>query len=389
VRVESSSLPGGVRDDLAIVLDGGGARAAYQAGLLRWMGRRYPTLRLPIITGVSAGAINAVFLAAYPGPFGEATEELSRLWRSLTVDKVFRVDASSLGRTVLHWGLRLVSGGRALSPPLRGLVDTSPLRRTLEAAFGVGPDGEIAGIGRSLRSGTLTALAVMTSSYTTGQTVAWVEGREIADWDRPFRRSRQAPITVKHVMASAALPLLFPAVELESAWYGDGGIRLVTPLSPAVHLGAHRLLAFSTRYNRTRQDADEPQVEGYPPPLQIAGQLLNAIFLDDLDRDALTLARLNRLVARLPPSERSGLRVVNMTLVRPSCDLGRLARDYEVRLPRLFRHLVRSAGARETRSPDLLSLLMFDPEYLKTLIEIGESDGEQQAAVIGRLLEPA
>ena len=374
------------RDDLAIVLDGGGARAAYQVGLLRSLGRRYPNLRLPIITGVSAGAINAVFLAAHPGPFGAAVEELSDLWRALTVDKVFNVHPGSLGRTVAHWGLRLLLGGRAVRPPLRGFVDTAPLRETLTAAFRVDAHGEIAGIRRSVLEGRLVALAVITSSYTTGQTVAWVEGKNLEDWERPFRRSRQARITVDHVMASAALPLLFPAVELDSAWYGDGGIRLVTPLSPAVHLGANRLVAFSTRYSRTVREADQPQVEGYPPPLQIAGQLLNAVFLDDHDRDALTLRRINSLVSALPPESRQGLRPVDIVLVRPSQDLGKLASEYEPSLPSSFRYLVRSAGARDTRSPDLLSFLLFQPDYIKRLMEIGEADGERQAAEIGALI---
>ena len=188
-------------------------------------------------------------------------------------------------------------------------------------------------------------------------------------------------------MASAALPLIFPAVKLGEAWYGDGGIRLVTPFSPAVHLGANRLLAFSTRYGRTYHDAEQPQVEGYPPPLQIAGQLLNAIFLDDHDRDAMNLARINQLVASLPPERRHGLRVVSMVILRPSYDLGRLAKDFEPRLPRLFRHLARGAGARGTQSPDLLSLIMFQPDYLKTLMEIGEVDAESHAKAIAALVD--
>ncbi len=375
-------------DDLAIVLDGGGARAAYQVGLLRWLGRRYPTLRLPIITGVSAGAINAVFLAAHQGPLQAAVEDLSALWSALTVDKVFRVDALTLGRNLMYWGLRLVSGGRILAPPLRGLLQTGPLRETLRSAFGTGDTGEIGGIARNVEEGRLVALAVLTSSYTTGQTVAWVHGRGIQDWDRPFRCSRQARLTVDHVMASTALPLLFAAIPLDHAWYGDGGIRLVTPFSPALHLGANRLLAFSTRYARSPSEAAQPQVEGYPPPLQVAGQLLNAIFLDDHERDATNLRRINDLVAALPPDKRGHLRPVDMVLVRPSQDLGRLSREFEARMPRSFRYLARGAGARDTRSPDLLSLLMFQPDYIRTLMEIGEADGERQAGEIDALVTP-
>lgn len=376
-------------DDLAIVLDGGGARAAYQVGLLRWLARTYPDLRIPIVTGVSAGAINAAFLASHQGSFSDAVEDLGRLWTNLSIEQVFRVDTRSLAGNLWYWGLRLVSGGSAVGPPLRGLVDTEPLRRTLRTVFKPNAAGELVGIATNLASKKLVGLAVVTSSYTTGRTVAWVQGHNVEDWERPFRHSRQARLRVDHIMASSALPLLFPAVELDGAWYGDGGIRLITPLSPAIHMGASRLLAFSTKYPRSAADAERPQVRGYPPPAQIAGQLLNAIFLDDHDRDALTLSRINTLLANLPPAARHGLRPLDLVFIRPSVDIGRLAGEFEPRLPWAFRHLLRSAGARETTNPDLLSLLMFDQGYLKALIEIGERDGEAHAEEIARLLKPA
>jgi NTE family protein len=378
------------RDDLAMVLDGGGARAAYQVGLLRSLARRHPDLRLPMLTGVSAGALNAVFLAAHPGPFVTAVDELANIWSSLTVDQVFRSDSASLAGNLWHWGVRLVGGGRTVAPPFRGLVDTAPLRRTLETVLQPDENGEIPGIARNLESNRLIGLAIVTSSYTTGRSVAWVQGRNIQDWERPFRISRQSRITTDHVMASTALTFLFPAVQLESAWCGDGGIRLVTPLSPAVHLGANRVLAFSTRYGRRRGgEAERPQVQGYPPPIQIADQLLSAIFLDDHDHDALTLARLNELLEELPPEKRHGLRLIDLVFIRPSEDIGRLAADYEVRLPFFLRHLLRSAGARQTTNPDLLSLLMFEPAYLTRLMEIGEADGEARADDVATLLQPS
>ena len=371
------------------MLDGGGARAAYQVGLLRWLARRYPDLRLRVVTGVSAGAINAAFLASHRGTFSSAVDDLSAIWTSLSVDQVFRVDARSLTGNLWQWGMRLVSGGGKIAPPVSGLVDTAPLRRTLEAAFTLGPGGEIEGIDRNLEAGRLAALSVITSSYTTGRSVAWVQGRDIEDWERPFRHSRQTRITLNHVLASTALPLLFPAVKIEDAWYGDGGIRLTAPLAAAIHLGASRVLAFSTRYRGARQGSEPPQVQGYPPPMRIAGQLLNAIFLDDHDRDALNLTRINHLLAGLPTEKRQGLRIVDLVLMRPSQDIGRLAGEYEVRLPRLFRHLLRGAGARDAKSPDLLSLLMFDPEYLKALMAIGEADAEARADEIEAALTPA
>src|SRR5216684_2684226 len=246
-------------DDLAIVLDGGGARAAYQVGLLRALARRHPNLRLPLITGVSAGAINAAFLAAHPGPLSRTVEDLTGIWANLTVEHVIRADARSLLNNVRHWGMGLMSGGRLTGPPLRGLVDTAPLRGTLEAVFDSAHGQEMAGIARNVDAGRLTALAILASSYTTGRAVAWLQGSHVVDWERPFRLSRQGHLTVDHLMASAALPFLFPAINLAGAWYGDGGIRLTAPLSPALHLGARRILAFSTRYIRKADEAERTQ----------------------------------------------------------------------------------------------------------------------------------
>ncbi len=381
---EEASAPSG--DDLAIVLFGGGARAAYQVGLLRCLAKHRPELRLPIITGVSAGAINATFLAAHPGSLPDAVEGLTRLWSELEVDRVFRVDSASLLTNLLRWSLRLVSGGGSLTPQVRGLVDTAPLRTLLETHLSPS-NGEIPGIAKNLEAGRLQALAIITSSYSTGQSVVWIQGCNIEGWERPHRRSHKTYITVDHVMASSALPLLFPAVQLEGAWYGDGGIRLTAPCSPALHLGAKRILAISNRHQKSIQEADQPLVRAYPPPLQISGQLLNAFFLDDLDQDALNLERLNRLLRELPPDQRHGLRPVDLVTIRPSQDLGKLAAEFEPRLPLLFRHLTRSLGSRETASPDLLSLLMFQPDYTSRLIEIGEADAEARVDEIGALLD--
>jgi NTE family protein len=371
--------------DLAIALDGGGARAAYQVGLLRWLARHYPTLRIPIITGVSAGAINAVYLAAHPGSLKAAIDDLTRLWGQLKLDHVFRVDSASLVGNIWHWGLRLIAGGGAIAPPLRGLVDTAPLRGTLEEIFAPVERGEIIGVARNLEAGHLRGLAVMTSSYATGQTVAWVQGCDMRDWNRSFRTAVKTRITVDHVMASASLPIIFPATRLDGSWYGDGGLRLTSPLSPALHLGANRILAVSTRHERGRAPHDGD--ERYPPPLQIASQILTAVYLDDHDREAFVLQEMNRLLAELPPEKRHGMRLVDLVQIKPSQDIGRLAITFEPALPRMFRHLIRGLGSRQSADPDLLSMLIFHPEYLSALIEVGESDADARARDIARLVE--
>ncbi len=368
-------IPHPPRGDVAIILSGGGARAAYQVGVLRGLMRHFPRARPLILTGESAGAINAAYLAAHPGTLPEAVEDLARLWSQLTADEIFRVGAFSLARNVLRWGTRLMSGGAAIAPEARGLLDTAPLRALLERSFAPA-DGELVGIAKNLDRGVLRAIALTTINYSTGQTVTWVQGGRIRDWERPLRRSVGTRLTIDHVLASAALPFLFPAVRLGDDWFGDGGVRLHAPLSPAIHLGAERILAISTRYRPTHEEADQPAVHGYPPPAQVAGILLDAIFLDLIDYDALVLERLNRLLGKLPRQEWGDLRPVDLLVLRPSQDLAKLAADCESRLPRGLRFLTRGLGTHESSRPALLSLLMFLPEYLQPLIRIGESDVE-------------
>ena len=374
--------------ELALMLSGGGARAAYQVGVLRLLAREFPWAVPGILTGVSAGGINAAYLAAREEPYPDKVENLVEVWKNIRIDDVFRVDLRDLASRGVRWGGRLLSGGRYPLPPARSLVDTSPLRRLLERLL-EDSGGEITGISRNLQAGWLRAIALTGSSYTTGQSLTWVQAREdggIQTWERPQRKSVACALRVDHVIASSALPFFFPAVEVDGAWYGDGGIRLTEPLSPAVHLGARRIIAVSTRYAGSREEADRPAIAGYPPPAQVAGVLYNAIFLDQLDGDALQMQQINRLIARLPERQRDGLRHVDLLMVRPSVDLGPLANAYEPELPRAFRFLTRGLGTRETRSNDMLSLMMFQQDYIKRLVELGEADASARMPAIRRFL---
>ncbi len=384
----TDSAAGGAakRGELALVLTGGGSRAAYQVGVLRGVARSFPELHIPILTGVSAGAVNAGHLAAHHGTFQQAVAELVGLWSELTPERVFRVDAPSLALGVASWSARLLSGGRLGERRFRGLVDTEPLQQFLTEALA--PVGcELTGIDYNLNRGTLKAVALSSTSYTTGQSVVWVQGREIETWERPKRRAVQTRLGVEHIMASAALPLIFPAVRIGRDWYGDGGIRLTAPLSPALHLGAKKILAISTKYDRSQAEANRPVTPGYPPPAAVLGVLYNAIFLDLIDQDVLRMRLMNRLLEHLEPAERNGMRVIDLLVIRPSRDLGRLAGEYEPRLPRAFRFLTRGLGTRETASPDLLSLVMFQDDYLRRLMELGEADAEANSSRVAALLE--
>ncbi len=370
------------------MLGGGGARGAYQAGVLRGIARRRPDLRFEILTGISAGAVNVIHLAAYEGSFSSAADWAASLWAGLTADQVFDVRGRSLLRNVFRWGARLASGGIGTgAEPMRGMVDTDPLRRFLHRSLTPAADGSIPGIARNIARGALRAVALTATSYTTNQSMTWVQGRDVTLWQRPQRRSALVTLGVEHVMASSALPMVFPAIRVGDEWYGDGGIRLTSPLSPPLHLGATRILTISTRYARSVAEAGTPQVAGYPPPAQVLGSLYNAIFLDVIDEDIARMQMINRLLANVPEDRRDGMREVEIVVIRPSRDLGLLAREFEPRLPRFVKYLSRGLGTQETSSPDFVSLILFQRDYLQRLIAIGEADGEAHADEVARLTE--
>ena len=372
--------------DLAVMLTGGGARAAYQVGLLKGIARHFPRLRFQIVTGVSAGAINAVYLAAHTGSLREKARNLERMWCELNCDSIYEFD----WKTWIPFRSAVASvsprKNRWTKTRSRALVDTTPLRNLLSRILDTPAGCPIVGIEENIQSGELTALALMTLDYSTGQTVRWVQGRTFDTFEGPNRRVETTRFTVDHVLASAALPFVFPAVKIGSEYHGDGGIRLAAPLSPAVHLGARRILAMSTGYQRTPTEAAIPVVSGYPPAAQILSQLVNAVFLDAIDEDVVRMERMNELLRKMAPHERGGLKPIELLVLRPSIDLGKLAGEYERYLPRKLKLLVRALGAKETDSPDFISLLMFEPTFTQRIIELGESDVDSRLAEIRAFL---
>ena len=358
---------------LALAVSGGGARAAYQVGFLRWLAEHYPDLEIPILTGVSAGAINAAYLANHQGTFREKVKGLASVWETLTLDRVFRVDAGSIAGHVARWSMRLLMGKASHVMETRSLFDASPLRALLEQVLKPA-SGVLAGIHENLLERRLRAVAITASNYSTGQSITWIQGINLAPWTRAHRKGIPCTLSLDHVSASASLPLFFPAVNIGGCWYGDGGIRMTAPLSPAVHLGADRILAISTKYAPSSEEADCQNINGYPPPVQVIGALYNALFLDVFDYDALRTERINSLVKHVPLDKRGGLRCVDLLLLRPSRDLGKLANAYELELPSAFRFMTRGLGTQETRSNDILSVLMFQPDYLRRLLDLGYTD---------------
>ena len=371
----------------ALVLGGGGARAAYQAGFLRSLARGLPELNFPVLTGVSAGAINAAFLANAHDPLPRAVDQLELLWRGITVDQVFRSDFPALAKNMLHWALRLTTGGSRIAQPTRGLVDTTPLRHFLKHGYRT-DSGLLHGIEANLQSGRLSAVGITTTNYRTGQSVTWVQGENLRTWERPERSSHPCLLSVDHILASCALPLFFPAVKLGTEWHGDGGVRLTAPLSPALHLRADRMLVISTRHLPVRAPAPPESLQSapYPPPATVLGAVLDSVFLDMLDYDAATLERINRLVRTRPCVSEPDLRPVELHMVRPSEDLGHLANEFERELPRAFRFATRGLGTREAPRADLLATLLFQPKYINRLLEIGARDADAHRDEIAAFL---
>ncbi len=363
----------------AVVLTGGGARGAYQAGVLAGIADRSRCdVCFPIITGVSAGGINAAALAASRSGFDAATADLRQAWLKLTIDNVFRSNFRTLTWSALCWMAKIGSGG-ALPTDLRGLLDTRPLRAYLTAAI------DFDGIGDNIAAGRLHALAMSMTEYATGRTVTAIQATErVRDWQRARRLSERSRITVDHVMASAALPVIFPAIQIGANYYGDGSIRQSAPLSPAVHLGADRILAISVRYSLAPLERIQPQITGYPPPAQILGMILHGVFIDALEDDVERLQRINRTLEAVPPGAelRDRLRPIETLLLRPSRDLAKLSVGLVDEMPRPLRLLARGLGASRTTTPDFLSYLLFERPYIERLMDLGFEDAQAQWDII-------
>ena len=368
----------------ALVLAGGGARAAYEVGVLAGVAERAPGLEFPIVTGVSAGAINAVHLAAHPGPLAAAVGALRAQWSRLVVERVYRIRPGRLARGLLLGAAHTALGRGGEAAAVRGLLDMSPLREFLGANL------DFAQLDANIAAGRLRAAAVSATSYATGQTVTFVHGPpEAPTWQRALRYAVRSRLTLDHVMASAALPILFPAVRIGDGFYGDGSLRQTAPLAPAIHLGARAILVVTQRSDPERPPSPPPAPapREYPALAEVIGLLLHAIFLDALEADAERLERVNRLVTALPEAQRpDGLRPVRLLMLRPSRDLGALAAGCGVQLPPLVRWLVRGMGGQRATAVDFLSYLLFNPVYTNALTELGYADVRAQWPRIERFL---
>jgi NTE family protein len=359
---------------IGIVLTGGGARAAYQVGVLRAIADLVPrevANPFPVICGTSAGAVNAVALAADAANYRRAVLRLQAVWKNFRPEHVYRTDLPGVMKNSARWMLAAVTGGRGREPV--ALLDNAPLRDLLTQRI------EYAAIQRAIDAGHLDALAITCSGYTSGESVTFFQG---APGVRPWRRARRiglrSSIGIEHLLASSALPFMFPAVHINREYFGDGSMRQIAPVSPALHLGADRILVVAVGRQHAPTAPPRPPSDGYPTLAQIAGHALTSIFLDSLEADLERLRRINRTLSLLPPEAvaagRTTLRHVDFMVISPSEELERMAMQHIDELPRTVRTLFGSVGATERGGSTLLSYLLFGRRYCRDLIALGYRD---------------
>jgi len=365
------------RVDVGLVLTGGGARAAYQAGAMCAVAEILPAGPSPfrVLCGISAGAVNASFLGGYVSDFADATERMRDLWLALSPDRVYRTDTRRMISIGSRWMRDLSGGGLFHRNRINFLLDATPLRDLLHDHL------PLLRLRQNLESGAVRGFAVTATSYGAAVAVTFYDGApEIEPWVRATRVGLRATIRLDHVMASAAIPIFFPPVRIKGTWYGDGSIRMTAPLSPAIHMGAERLLVVGVRRWRSPDELvpGRPNRKESLAPSEIAGTLLNAVFLESIEADVERLERVNRMVELVPPADRAKLpqrvRPIPALVLRPSRDLAQLAGDQYRRFPRFLRYLLRGIGANAGNASDLMSYLAFEPVYVGRLLDLGYED---------------
>ncbi len=369
-----------VAAEAALVLPGGGARGAYQVGVLKAISEIIPgrSIPFPIVTGISAGAINAGVVASHAGDFGRGVDRLETLWSGLRCEQVYRTGWWHNLTTGLHWLAAMTLGGLGVANP-RSLFDNQPLGDLLAREYR--PDRVAEGIVQ----GHLRALMVTASGYSTNRAVTFFQaGERASEWQALRRIGRRARIDHRHLLASAALPLIFPAQRLDHEFYGDGGMRQTAPLKPSIHLGADRLLVIGTR---DEMPDPEPSTDtAYPSLGEIGGSLLDVIFMDHVSADLERVERINRLLKhRADDHDPAGMRPVKSLLLRPSEDLRVIAERHVHRIPASVKTLLRGIGA--WGSGRMAGFLLFEGAYCRELIELGYRDGLAAAESIQNLLD--
>ena len=368
------------QEQIALLMPGGGARAAYQVGAVKALAEIIPSSNrdpFPILCGTSAGAINAVALASCTEGFIPASQRLEQLWLELGHEHVYRSDFIGLSKNIWRLALSLFNSGIAVGRPV-ALLDNSPLRQLLKKKI------DFNGIGENILAGNITSACVTAMNYTEGASVSFFQGGPAnCEWSRWRRQGIPTPLQLPHLMASTAIPTIFPPQRIRRNYYGDGALRQMNPISPTLHLGAEKILIISASGHKKIYDRPPKRVRS-PAFGQVIGHLLNSAFVDSLENDIENLETINKLIdtnlnsTHIDPERE--YRKVEPYVISPSKDIDALATEHINGLPKTLRYFLKMTGSgRNDNGVNIASYLLFTESFTKELIEMGYNDTLEQA----------